>query len=79
MALLAFWLTAYNAADPFTVVSVTVVAANGLAVAEVPCDVVTMQEIQDKKAMLGQALWDQDTLAAICTDKLGVPVKPRVS
>lgn len=79
MPQLQFWLTAYSAADPFTSVEVVVIAANGLASAAVPCEMVSMQEIQDKKALLGQTLWDHETIAAICTDKLGVPVRPRVT
>lgn len=79
MARLQFLLTAYTAADPFTAISVTVIASNGPASAIVPCEPITMQEIEEKKAMLAQSLWNHETLASICADKLGVPVTARVT
>lgn len=74
MATLSFHLTSYSATDPFTECSVNVVASNGVAFSSIPCEPATMAEIQAKKAALSQQMWDQSTIAAVCADKLGVPV-----
>lgn len=74
MALLRFYLASYGAGDPFTAYSVSVVATDGINSATIPCESVTIDEIQEKKETLGQPMWDQHTVAAICADKLGVPV-----
>jgi hypothetical protein len=74
VALLRFYLASYGAGDPFTAYSVSVVATDGINSATIPCESVTIDEIQEKKETLGQSMWDQHTVAAICADKLGVPV-----
>jgi len=71
---LRFFLASYGTGDPFTAFSVSVVATDGINSATVPCEAVTVQEIAAKKAQLAQPMWDQTTIAAVCPDKLGVPV-----
>jgi len=66
---LRFFLASYGTGDPFTAFSVSVVATDGINSATVPCEAVTA-----KKAQLAQPMWDQTTVAAVCADKLGVPV-----
>jgi len=74
VALLRFYLTSYGTSDPFTEYTVNVAASNGLASAAIPCEPATVQEITAKKGQLAQPMWDQTTVAAVCADKLGVPV-----
>ena len=71
---LRFFLTSYSASDPFTDYSVNVMASIGVSFSSVPCEPATVQEIAAKKTALGQPMWDQTTIAAVCADKLGVPV-----
>jgi hypothetical protein len=71
---LRFFLTYFSTLYPFTEYSVSVLASNGVAWSYVPCEPATVQEIQAKKDALAQPTWDQTTIAAICADKLGVPV-----
>jgi hypothetical protein len=74
MATLRFFLTSFSASEPFTDYSVNVVASNGVGFSSVPCEPATVQEIAAKKGQLAQPMWDQTTVAAVCADKLGVPV-----
>lgn len=78
---LRFWLESFTARSPFDALECEVRMAGDMTSPEVlrtpvgvPCPPVTQDMVVNKMVELGQSLSNQNTIASICSDLLGVSV-----